>query len=311
MVSLPKVWVDKNGLEKNSEVDVETGINSVSITAGTRTGPLSEIEIQYPPVKDENIAASLTGAYLLGYDMIKIRSKSAIPADEREKIRSSMRRLVGMEIVEEDAATVDMQFLLDATTLNPQKILKRMSHIVLGMFDDVTVCLLEKNRSNLLKMENRDNEVNRQYFLLVRLVRSTMVDTRLHSAFNLENIDILDYRIAAHLLEDAGDTVVQLASQLHGTSTPSVYLKKIHEVAEEFSDMGKSVIDAFVGSDRKAAIVAIAQHKQFEKRMQNLHTSLGSEKKVSVDYLDLLYLFERIEKTWNDIADLIKPVYSD
>ena len=35
MVSLPKEWVDKNGLEKNSEVDVETGINSVSISAGS------------------------------------------------------------------------------------------------------------------------------------------------------------------------------------------------------------------------------------------------------------------------------------
>ena len=241
MVSLPKEWVDKNGLEKNSEVDVETGINSVSISAGSGIRPSSEIEIQYPPVKDENIAASLTGAYLLGYDIIRIRSKSSIPADEREKIRSSMRRLVGMEIVEEDAATVDMQFLPDAATLNPQKILKRMSNIVLGMFDDVTACLLETNRSNLLTMENRDNEVNRQYFLLVRLVRSTMADKRLHSAFNLENIDILDYRIAAHLLEDAGDTVVQLALQLHKTSMPPAYLKKIHGVAEEFACLKISI----------------------------------------------------------------------
>ena len=155
-----------------------------------------------------------------------------------------MRRLVGMEIVEEDAATVDMQFLPDAATLNPQKILKRMSNIVLGMFDDVTACLLETNRSNLLTMENRDNEVNRQYFLLVRLVRSTMADKRLHSAFNLENIDILDYRIAAHLLEDAGDTVVQLALQLHKTSMPPAYLKKIHGVAtqtEEFANVKNAI----------------------------------------------------------------------
>ena len=100
------------------------------------------------------------------------------------------------------------------------------------------------------------HEVNRQYFLLVRLVRSTMADKRLHSAFNLENIDILDYRIAAHLLEDAGDTVVQLALQLHKTSMPPAYLKKIHGVAEEFAYMGRNVIDAFVGSDRKAAIHA-------------------------------------------------------
>ena len=108
---------------------------------------------------------------------------------------------------------------------------------------------------------------------------------------------------------DQRGTVVQLALQLHKTSMPPAYLKKIHGVAEEFAYMGRNVIDAFVGSDRKAAIVAISQHKQFEKRMQNLRTSLESEKNISVTYLDLLYLFERIEKAWNDIADLIKPVY--
>ncbi|MDI1495979.1 MAG: PhoU family transcriptional regulator [Cenarchaeum symbiont of Oopsacas minuta] len=310
MVSLPKDWVDKNHLVKNTEVDVDVGVNSVSITTRTRTWPSSEIEITYPPIKDENIAASLTGAYLLGYDVIRIRSKSAIPADEREKIRSSMRRLVGMEIVEEDATTVDMQFLLDATTLNPQKILRRMSNIVLGMFEDISRCISSGNRSNLSTMENRDNEVNRQYFLLVRLIRSTMVDKRLHSAFNLENIDILDYRIAAHLLEDAGDTVVQLATALHVRSTPAAYLKKIQNVIEGFADMGKNIIDAFVSSNRKEAIVAIAQHKEFERRMQHLRSSVSGEK-ISVDYLDLLYLFERIERAWADIADLIKPVYTD
>jgi len=32
------------------------------------------------------------------------------------------------------------------------------------------------------------------------------MDTRLAGIFNLENIDILDYRIAANTLEIAGDT---------------------------------------------------------------------------------------------------------
>ena len=47
-----------------------------------------------------------------------------------------MRGLVGMEIIEEDASKINMQFLLDTATLNPEKILKRMSSIALGMYDD-------------------------------------------------------------------------------------------------------------------------------------------------------------------------------
>ncbi|GAG97889.1 unnamed protein product, partial [marine sediment metagenome] len=104
----------------------------------------------------------------------------------------SMRRLVGMEIIEEDASHINMQFLLDATTLNPAKILKRISSIALGMYDDVLTGLISDDKSNLQTLSNRDVEVNRQYFLLVRLIRSTLVDRRLSNAFNLENIDILD-----------------------------------------------------------------------------------------------------------------------
>ena len=84
-----------------------------------------------------------------------------------------------MEIIEEDAYHINMQFLLDATTLNPQKILKRMSSIALGMYDDATNGLTSDDKSNLQTISNRDVEVNRQYFLLVRLIRSTLVDRRL------------------------------------------------------------------------------------------------------------------------------------
>jgi len=37
-----------------------------------------------------------------------------------------MRRLVGMEILDEDASNITGQFLLDETSLNPEKIFKRI-----------------------------------------------------------------------------------------------------------------------------------------------------------------------------------------
>ena len=211
LVSLPKEWVDANNLDKTSQVEIETGQDSISISANKETRPAKELVISYPLSKEENIIANITGAYLLGYDVIQINSKSIIPGEDREKIRNSMRGLVGMEIIEEDSSKINMQFLLDTTTLNPQKILKRMSSIALGMYDDVSNGLISEDKSNLKTLSKRDVEVNRQYFLLVRLIRSTLVDKRLAKVFNLENIDILDYRVAANLLENAGDTIVELA----------------------------------------------------------------------------------------------------
>lgn len=310
LVSLPKEWIVANNLDKGSQIELETGQDTISIFANKEMRPTKELVISYPLPKDENIVADITGAYLLGYDVILINSKSTIPSVDREQIRNSMRRLVGMEIIEEDASHINMQFLLDATTLNPEKILKRMSSIALGMYDDVSNGLILNDKSNLRTLSNRDVEVNRQYFLLVRLIRSTLVDKRLANVFNLENIDILDYRVAANLLENAGDTIVELADFVYNSSLSDVHLKKIFDVVQDFNILAEKSIDAFTKPDRRLAIEAIALHKKYQENLSKLRNTIGNKKEIPIDLLDLVYMFERITKSWADVVDLVKPIYN-
>ena len=311
LVSLPKEWVDANNLDKGNQVEIETGQDSISISANKETRPTKELVISYPLPKEENIVANITGAYLLGFDIIIINSKSIIPGKDREDIRNSMRRLVGMEIIEEDASHINMQFLLDATTLNPSKILKRMSSIALGMYDDVLNGLISDDKSNLQTLSKRDVEVNRQYFLLVRLIRSTLVDKRLSNTFNLENIDVLDYRVAANVLENAGDSIVELAIFIFNFSLSKEFSKKIYDVVKDFNKLAEKSIDAFTKPDRLLAIEAISMHKQYEKKLSLLRTTLGNKKQIPLDFLDLVYMFERIAQSWADVADLVQPIYNE
>jgi phosphate uptake regulator len=311
LVSLPKEWIDANNLEKSSQVEIETGHDTISISANKETRPTKELKITYPLPKEENIVADITGAYLLGYDIIQINSKTTIPSEDREKIRNSMRRLVGMEIIEEDASHINMQFLLDATTLNPEKILKRMSSLALGMYDDVSSGLILDDKSNLQSLSNRDVEVNRQYFLLVRLIRSTLVDRRLANAFNLENIDILDYRVAANLLENAGDSIVEISNFIYKSSLSKEYSNKIFKVVKDFNALAEKSINAFTKPDRLLAIEAISLHKKYEKNLNSLKTSFGNKKDIPIDFLDLVYMFEKIAQSWADVADLVKPIYNE
>jgi len=311
LVSLPKEWVDAHNLEKSDQVEIETGQNYISITVNKETKPSKEVEISYPVPKQENIVADITGAYLLGYDLIKIKGRTTIPINDRELIRNSIRRLVGMEIVDEDSSNINVQFLLDATTLNPDKILKRMSSIALGMFNDVNTSLILDDRSNLEALPNRDDEVNRQYFLLVRLIRSIMIDSRLASVFNLENIDVLDYRVAANLIETAGDTIVELGNSILNTSLTKNDLKKLYNIVQDFEKIEIKIIDAFTKNNRKLAIEAITLHRKYKEKTTELRSSLENKKQVPIAYLDLIYMFERVVQSWADIADLVKPIYNE
>ena len=309
LVSLPKEWVDANNLNKSNQVEIETNQNNLSIRTQQSKRPSKEIEISYPLPKGESIVPTITGAYLLGFDLIKIVGKSPISISDRESVRGSMRRLVGMEIIDEDATNISVQFLLDETSVNPQNILKRMSSIALGMFSDVVSSLQSGDKTNLETISNRDAEINRQYFLLVRLIRSTIMDTRLAGIFNLENIDILDYRIAANTLEIAGDTVVELSESLIKSNLTKTEQKKIHNFAKDMEEIQIKSIDSFISNNRSLAINAITLQRNNSAKISKIRSSLESKKQISLAFFDLIYMFEKILQSWSDITDLVKPSY--
>jgi phosphate uptake regulator len=309
LVSLPKEWIDANNLSKSNQVEIETNQNNLSIRTQLSKRPSKEVEISYPLSEGEGIVPTITGAYLLGFDIIKIVGKSSISINDRESVRGSMRKLVGLEIIDEDATNISIQFLLDETSINPQNILKRMSSIALGMFNDVVLALKSGDKTNLETIANRDSEINRQYFLLVRLIRSTIMDTRLAGIFNLENIDILDYRIAANTLEIAGDTVVELSKSLIKSNISKVELKKLYDFAKDIDEIQIKSIDSFISNNRMLAINAIRLQRSNSTKISKIRSSLESEKQISLALFDIIYMFEKILQSWSDITDLVKPSY--
>ena len=309
LVSLPKEWIDANNLSKSNQVEIETNQNNLSIRTQLSKRPSKEVEISYPLSEGEGIVPTITGAYLLGFDIIKIVGKSSISINDRESVRGSMRKLVGLEIIDEDATNISIQFLLDETSINPQNILKRMSSIALGMFNDVVLALKNGDKTNLETIANRDAEINRQYFLLVRLIRSTIMDTRLAGIFNLENIDILDYRIAANTLEIAGDTVVELSKLLIKSNLSKKELKKLYDFAKDIDEIQIKSIDSFISNNRMLAINAIKLQRSNSTKISKIRSSLESEKQISLALFDIIYMFEKILQSWSDITDLVKPSY--
>ena len=309
LVSLPKEWIDANKLDKSAQVEIEITQNNLSIRTQQSKRPSKEIKISYPLPKGENVVPNITGAYLLGYDIIRIKGKSPISVADRESVRASMRRLVGMEIVDEDASNISVQFLLDETSVNPQNILKRMSSIALGMFTDVISSLKSGDKTNLQTIPNRDDEINRQYFLLVRLIRSTIMDTRLAGIFNLENIDILDYRIAANTLESAGDTLVELSQSLIDVNLSKTDLKKIYDFTKDMEEIQTKSIDSFISNNRSLAIEAITLQRKNSEKISKIRSSLESKKEIPLAFFDLVYMFEKILQSWSDITDLVQPSY--
>lgn len=312
LVSLPSMWIKNNNLKKGSIVPVHINRdNSISIfpSQDDTADKTKELTIPYSSVSMDTLVNQVYGGYLLGYDMITIKASLQISFEDADRIKEAIRKLVGLEIVDEDGFHISAQFLLDADTLDAEKILRRMSAIVAGMYRDMLEAIKLKQNNSIRKVIiGRDDEVDRQYFLLVRLIRSAMMDQKLAVKLNLSNIDILDYRIAANLLESAGDYIVDLANSIDLS-----YIKvadKIVEAGVLVEKMHEKSVGAFVNKNRSESNTIVKMYDNFMEIKNSIKNSADSKSLESaIALLNLIYSMDKIARCWVDVADLVKPLH--
>ena len=312
LVSLPSAWIKSNNLKKGSIVPVHINRdNSISIfpSEDDAADKIKELTIPYSSVSMDMLVNQVYGGYLLGYDMIRIKASSQISFEDSDRIKKAMRKLVGLEIVDEDGFHISAQFLLDADTLDAEKILRRMSAIAAGMYRDMLEAIKLKENSGIRKViSGRDDEVDRQYFLLVRLIRSAMMDQKLAGKLDLSNIDILDYRIAANLLESAGDYIVDLTNAIDLS-----HINAIDEIVEAgvlVEKMHEKSVAAFVNKNRSESNVVVKIYDEFIEIINSIKSRVDSKNLEStLAVLNLIHSMDKIARCWVDVADLVKPVH--
>jgi phosphate uptake regulator len=315
LISLPSEWVKNNNLQKGNMVVIEINRdNSISLfPSDVNNENVEEVSIPYSPTTMDSLVNQIYGAYLLGYNIIRIKGKSQISFDNRELIKYAMQKLVGLEIIDEDGFNIISQFLLDANALDAEKILRRMSSIIAGMHRDTLDRLRTKEPGIEKLIMSRDDEVDRQYFLLVRLIRSAMVDQKLASKLNLSNIDILDYRIAANHLESAGDYITDFASTL-----PNIFHMKmldlITEVGILIGRMQETSVAAFTNKNRSESVEVVKMYGRFNELINSIKElsakiAKSKDSESTITILNSIYSMDKIARCWIDIADLVKPVY--
>jgi phosphate uptake regulator len=226
-VCLPRSWAEQHGLKKGALVALdETGEGKLLIDSKYNTEQLPRVAtLTVGPY----LSREIIGRYLLGFDVIRIEAKERIDFDIRNVVKTTVASLIGLEIVEENYSQIVLQCLLEPSGFPPEKILRRNYAIVAGMNRDVVNSFVDGDLQRAKSVIVRDDESNRLYFLLVRILRTIIQNPRLSEKLGITTIDCLDYRLAASLIEAIGDASVKIAAKtldLNGLK-PSEELRKL------------------------------------------------------------------------------------
>jgi phosphate uptake regulator len=209
IVSLPKAWATKNGIQSGSIIYINQGDNGSLTLTTDRSERDLRAKLDIGNKQGEHLVRDIIGCYVGGYRTIEVTSGHMSPTQKKD-LRQIVNKLIGPEILEETINKVVIQDLLSSEELQSERALKRIKTVVKTMIEDSLSSLLNNNEELALDVIQRDNDVDRLNLLISRqfteILRSGSVkkDT-------LDPITAFNYMQAASNLERIADHCHKIA----------------------------------------------------------------------------------------------------
>ena len=203
------------------------------------------------------LTRAITGNYILGHDTIQITTKEELTKMHLEEIRTTARRLTGLNIVEQTLNQVTLQSFIDATRFSVYGLMRRLHVIISSMLDASSEALLEGNTEPAAEVTQMEDDVDRIYWLIIRQLFLVLRDRRRATDVGVDSpLHIVGNRVIAKTLEeiaDAGEEVgneVLVLKDQHITSDTS---RKIAKFAVQVNTILEHSFTAFLTGNIKLA----------------------------------------------------------
>lgn len=266
-ISLPKAWVEKNRLAKGSIVHIkEISDTELRITPNAEqkqdARKTALISVDNKPL--DTIQREITAAYVNNASTIDLVGKDV--GSYAKEIRRMLHDFVALEIAEQTPTKISAQDLLNLEEISVQKSLARMDIIVRTMLAD---CMATLNGTDLSEsVMLRDYDVNRLYFLLVRLLKSALTSPGMATRLKLSPSNVLTCWMLTHHLEQLADTIKTLCRECAKTLPKK--RKSIKDVLAELEQDYREAMKAVHEKNKQLADSVARKRTERQNAIENL-----------------------------------------
>lgn len=313
VVSLPKNWIDSNGLEKGDMLSLEVqGDLSLLVQPALRVkdeGRRIEVELE-DSVSSDSIFRIVIGCYLNGYNDIVLKSSNIFTVKQQQAIRNVVKSLY-LRILASNASSVSLQTLMNESMANLLDGIERMHLITLSMCNDALRAMRSWDLELARSVVALEEDVDQFMFYLLRLIRSAAIDPALANHLGVDMLDCLDYQTLVDLIERVADNVHNSANSLvqveeYRDSVPSDLWDTLIETTEASIRAYETAIEVF--RDRAVESCDMIIDEQY--RLSQLARSITPFPNISVSepfFYPLFVIRDSVMRIGNyasDIAEL-------
>ncbi|GAB6947503.1 phosphate uptake regulator PhoU [Vulcanisaeta sp. JCM 16161] len=241
IVSLPKEWTRQVDLKPGDEVLVipQPDLSLLVVPKKMVKAPLleSSINVTQDLSNIDHLERVLLAHYLSGYDVFRLNFDVST-LNLKKQVKDIVRRkLTGVEIIEEGRNTLVIQNLVNVPDINIKDIIAKLGKTVVGMIDDLRTPIENGDKAIAMDIIERDNEVDKFYWLLNRQLKRVLVSKHALSLSGIQDPrSIIEYAIINKSLERAADHAVKIAREIVNLGDKYVLLMP-QELRQRFSEL--------------------------------------------------------------------------
>ncbi len=280
ILTLPKTWVQKNGLKEGDTVHVEEMREKLVVVA-KRAARSAYVDLG--DLSFDKTVRRVVAYYLANYDVLRLKVNTD---EQRRAVALAADMLVGMEIMEDTGGEMELMTHLVRPEIEVEKILEKLSNVCLSMlFDFIKMSSENFDRKIASSIAFRENEVDRFYLFVLRIAGNSNF-----------------FRAFARTVERIADHVELMTEALMNLNRhyeDFLICEKVYEILRE-------AVMAFLKLDVRMAENTIEKVKEARKSIAELQENLLKYSKEEIILLKTIFdSLNRILAYSSDIAESV------
>ncbi|MEM0216265.1 MAG: PhoU domain-containing protein [Candidatus Bathyarchaeia archaeon] len=270
-VSLPSEWIKRNNIKQGDIVFIFQESDGTLKIVPAQLAQKEEAEEHIINVdacsEDGMLERIIVGSYILGKDVIRLKSSRRIEKNHIEEVRRVVRKLIGLGILEETPNSILLQCSIDPAKFKIDMLIRRLSLIASTILAEALQSVIEGNEQLAQEAINREDEADAIYYLAVRLI--LLAQTKPEIAEKIGATDILfipALRLILQFLELIADFAEEIARKTEGLKVfrrklSGETLKAIESVGELTQSIFQKALDCIFTCNIKIANGVLEMHK--------------------------------------------------
>jgi phosphate transport system protein len=252
IVSLPKLWVDKNKLKKGDLISIEEGKEGLLLRT-SKTKLKEEPKRMVIDAENKNLIqlkTEIVSAYLNNYHIIEVISKEL--KTNAPEIRGMLRDLAGLEIINQSSTRIVAKDLINIGEISIKTLIRRMDNITRAMMEDAVGCF--EGEDHVESLAHIDEEVNRLHFLAYRVIRGGLSDVRMANSLGTNPLKLHSSHTVTKRIERIADNTKRICRYLRDTKLDKRWAKELKVIFEDIKKTYSDVMKAYYTNDEKIAL---------------------------------------------------------